>query len=158
PTDRCNSGIMVRLSCEKCGCSGQYRKDTLIARYGADIRLPDLRWEISHCERQGQMHDAWHLQGMAREAGCGIPPAGWLCLDRAGMHFVVRHGSWTGYRESLRQGWPTSQGLSRGENLGRCGRNGVLEASADTLAFASDAGAVDRTTTRRSVAASLERL
>jgi hypothetical protein len=76
PTDRCNSGIMVRLSCEKCGCSGQYRKDTLIARYGADIRLPDLRWEISHCERQGQMHDAWHLQGMAREAGCGIPPAG----------------------------------------------------------------------------------
>jgi hypothetical protein len=34
---------MVRLSCAKCGRSGQYRKQTLIERYGADIRLPDLR-------------------------------------------------------------------------------------------------------------------
>jgi hypothetical protein len=36
-------GDMVRLSCEKCGRSGQYRKQKLIERYGADIRLPDLR-------------------------------------------------------------------------------------------------------------------
>jgi hypothetical protein len=49
---------MVRLSCTKCGRSGQYRKQTLIERYGADIRLPDLREEIAHCERQGKMHDA----------------------------------------------------------------------------------------------------
>ena len=41
-------GDMVRLSCEKCGRSGQYRKQTLIERYGADIRLPDLREEIAH--------------------------------------------------------------------------------------------------------------
>src|SRR5262249_31972166 len=34
---------LVRLSCEKCGRSGQYRKQKLIERYGADIRLPDLR-------------------------------------------------------------------------------------------------------------------
>jgi hypothetical protein len=47
---------MVRLSCEKCGRSGQYRKQTLIERYGADIRLPDLREEIA--ERRGLMHDA----------------------------------------------------------------------------------------------------
>ena len=33
-------------------------KAELIARYGADIRLPDLRWEISQCRRHGQMHDA----------------------------------------------------------------------------------------------------
>ena len=33
---------IVRLSCEKCGRAGQYRKQTLIERYGADIRLPDL--------------------------------------------------------------------------------------------------------------------
>ena len=39
-------GDMVRLSCEKCGRSGQYRKQTLIERYGADIRLPDLREEL----------------------------------------------------------------------------------------------------------------
>jgi hypothetical protein len=34
---------MVRLTCTKCGRAGQYRKQTLIERYGADIRLPDLR-------------------------------------------------------------------------------------------------------------------
>ena len=48
---------IVRLICEKCGRSGQYRKQTLIERYGADIRLPDLRWEIAQCERLGYMHD-----------------------------------------------------------------------------------------------------
>ena len=51
-------GDMVRLSCEKCGRSGQYRKQKLIERYGADIRLPDLREEIAQCRRHGQMHDA----------------------------------------------------------------------------------------------------
>jgi hypothetical protein len=49
---------LVRLSCAKCGRAGQYRKQTLIELYGADIRLPDLREEISQCERRGQMHDA----------------------------------------------------------------------------------------------------
>ena len=29
----------------------------LIERFGANIRLPDLRWEISQCSRHGQMHD-----------------------------------------------------------------------------------------------------
>jgi hypothetical protein len=51
-------GEMVRLSCEKCGRSGQYRKRTLIDHYGADIRLPDLREEIAQCRRHGHMHDA----------------------------------------------------------------------------------------------------
>ena len=45
---------IVRLSCLKCGRTGQYPKRNLIARYGADIRLPDLRWEISQCRRHGQ--------------------------------------------------------------------------------------------------------
>ena len=36
-------GDLVRLSCEKCGSSGQYRKQKLIEKYGADMRLPDLR-------------------------------------------------------------------------------------------------------------------
>jgi hypothetical protein len=48
---------IVRLSCEKCGRRGQYRKQTLIERYGADMRLPDLREEIAQCERRGRMHD-----------------------------------------------------------------------------------------------------
>ena len=37
---------VVRLSCEKCGRAGRYRKETLMERYGADIRLPVLREEI----------------------------------------------------------------------------------------------------------------
>jgi hypothetical protein len=51
-------GDLVRLSCDKCGRAGQYRKRNLIEHYGADIRLPDLREEISQCRRHGQMHDA----------------------------------------------------------------------------------------------------
>jgi hypothetical protein len=51
-------GDMVRLSCVKCGRSGQYRKQKLIERYGADIRPPDLPEEIAQCERRGLMHDA----------------------------------------------------------------------------------------------------
>jgi len=30
----------------------------LIERYGADIRLPDLREEIAQCRHHGQTHDA----------------------------------------------------------------------------------------------------
>jgi len=33
---------MVRLKCAKCERSGQYRKATLIEKYGRDIPLPDL--------------------------------------------------------------------------------------------------------------------
>ena len=50
-------GDIVRLSCEKCGRSGQYRKQKLIERYGADMRLPDLREEIAQCSRQSKMRD-----------------------------------------------------------------------------------------------------
>ena len=52
-------GEIVRVSCAKCGRTGQYRKQNLIERYGPDIRLPDLREEIAQCERRGLMHDAW---------------------------------------------------------------------------------------------------
>lgn len=51
-------GDLVRLTCEKCGRAGQYRKAKLIERYGADMRLPDLREVIAQCERARQMHDA----------------------------------------------------------------------------------------------------
>ena len=62
-------GDIVRLSCEKCGRAGQYRKQTLIERYGADTRLPDLRDEIANCERARQMHDACavHCVGLTQE-------------------------------------------------------------------------------------------
>jgi hypothetical protein len=45
-------GEIVRLSCSKCGRAGQYRKQTLIERFGADMRLPDLREEIADCSRR----------------------------------------------------------------------------------------------------------
>jgi hypothetical protein len=48
---------MVRLACTKCGRVGQYRKQNLIERYGADIPLPDLREQIAQCRHHG-MHDA----------------------------------------------------------------------------------------------------
>jgi len=50
-------GETVRLSCEKCGRAGQYRKQNLNERYGAEMRLPDMRQEIAQCDRRGQMLD-----------------------------------------------------------------------------------------------------
>jgi len=50
-------GAMVRLSCEKSGRAGQYRKQNLIERYGADARLPDIRVQITKCSSHGQWHD-----------------------------------------------------------------------------------------------------
>jgi hypothetical protein len=38
---------LVRLKCDKCGRSGQYRKATLIKKYGADIPLPELLRRIA---------------------------------------------------------------------------------------------------------------
>ena len=49
---------LIRVACDKCGRKGQYRKQNLIARYGADIWLPDLRAGIAQCSRHGQIHDA----------------------------------------------------------------------------------------------------
>jgi hypothetical protein len=51
-------GDIVRLSCEKCGRAGQYRKQKSIERYGADMRLPDLREEMVKCRHHVQTHDA----------------------------------------------------------------------------------------------------
>ena len=42
---------MVRLACDRCGRAGQYRKENLLAQFGPDIALPDLRHEIARCER-----------------------------------------------------------------------------------------------------------
>jgi hypothetical protein len=47
-----HSYLLIRL------WAGQYKKQNLIARYGVDIRLPDLREEIAKCDRHRKMHDA----------------------------------------------------------------------------------------------------
>jgi hypothetical protein len=40
-------GLMVRLACTKCERRGQYRKATLIERYGTGANLVDLRLELA---------------------------------------------------------------------------------------------------------------
>jgi hypothetical protein len=50
-------GDVVRLSCAKCNRKGEYRKQSLIERFGPDVPLPDLRQEIAQCERHKNMSD-----------------------------------------------------------------------------------------------------
>jgi hypothetical protein len=38
---------MVRLACDLCPRRGQYRKETLIARFGGDVLMPDVRHLIA---------------------------------------------------------------------------------------------------------------
>jgi hypothetical protein len=49
---------MVRLACSRCTRRGQYHKTTLIAKYGGEHTLPDLRHLIARCERDGKPGDA----------------------------------------------------------------------------------------------------
>jgi hypothetical protein len=65
-------GDMVRLSCEKCGRSGQYRKQKLIERYGADMRLPICGRKLhSAGVRAKCMTPAWFVMSSLR---LGKPP------------------------------------------------------------------------------------
>jgi hypothetical protein len=49
---------IVRLVCSRCDRKGQYKKETLIAQYGPDVTMPDLRHLIAKCERHGKTGDA----------------------------------------------------------------------------------------------------
>jgi hypothetical protein len=54
-------GPYVELACSKCERHGRLRRDKLMAQYGAEIGLPDLRGKLaraSKCERVGNMYDA----------------------------------------------------------------------------------------------------
>ena len=46
---------MVQVICSRCDRKGQYRKETLLALYGADARMPDLLHLIAKCERHGDI-------------------------------------------------------------------------------------------------------
>lgn len=52
---------VVRLACRRCDRAGQYRKAALMKRYGANMKLRDLRVEIARCPKIGSMSD-----------GCGV--------------------------------------------------------------------------------------
>ena len=49
---------LVRLVCDQCGRRGQYRKETLAARFGADTVLPDLLVKVAQCPRHGELGQA----------------------------------------------------------------------------------------------------
>ena len=48
---------LVRIACAKCGRAGQYRRATLLDRYGADMAMPELRHELAQCPRRHTMND-----------------------------------------------------------------------------------------------------
>ena len=72
---RDHPGDLVRLLCAKCGRAGKYPKENLIARYGGNIPLPDLREEIAQCVRARKMHDMCgvHYTGLAMTAASSSP-------------------------------------------------------------------------------------
>jgi len=43
---------VVRIDCQRCNRAGSYRRDGLVARFGADIALPDLLLALASCERR----------------------------------------------------------------------------------------------------------
>ena len=48
---------MVRLACTRCGRRGQYRKSTLLARFGPNCRLVSMRLDLAEgCPRSGRRH------------------------------------------------------------------------------------------------------
>jgi hypothetical protein len=48
---------MVRFVCELCGRRGQYRKQTLIDRYGPDVVGPDSLVKVADCPRRKSLND-----------------------------------------------------------------------------------------------------
>ncbi len=56
---------MIEIACGKCGRHGWLRKDWLVAKYGAEIKLPDLLMRIADCELSGSMHDPCALYYVA---------------------------------------------------------------------------------------------
>jgi hypothetical protein len=55
-------GELVRLVCDRCGRHGQYRKDTLLAKYPADTTLPGLLHLIAKCERWNTLTGEYGVQ------------------------------------------------------------------------------------------------
>jgi hypothetical protein len=48
---------LIRLACERCGRRGQYRRSTIIRRFGADASMPDVLRRLAACERAGNASD-----------------------------------------------------------------------------------------------------
>jgi hypothetical protein len=48
---------VLRITCDKCGRSGQYRADRLIMRYGIDAKLFDWSDGITACTTGAKFHE-----------------------------------------------------------------------------------------------------
>jgi hypothetical protein len=46
---------LVRLACDRCGRSGQYRRETLIERFGRDAQMPTVLVALADCPRYKDM-------------------------------------------------------------------------------------------------------
>jgi hypothetical protein len=60
---------MVRLACDYCPRRGQYRKETLLARFGGEVLMPDVRHLIAQCPRK----DAPGRRAACTTRICGSP-------------------------------------------------------------------------------------
>lgn len=49
---------VVRLACDRCGRQGQYRMDTLVAKFTLVEPMPDLQHLIARWPRHGQLDQA----------------------------------------------------------------------------------------------------
>ena len=47
----------LTLVCEPCGRRGRYNVQRLIAKHGADMRLPDLKPILANCEKARSFSD-----------------------------------------------------------------------------------------------------
>jgi hypothetical protein len=45
----------LTIVCEPCGRRGRYNVQRLIAKYGANVKLPDLRMILANCEEEGSV-------------------------------------------------------------------------------------------------------
>jgi hypothetical protein len=69
PTLRDWPYYMVRLACDVCPRRGRYRKDKLMARFGGDMPMQELRHKIANCPRKEATGDACgiYFSGLRQE-------------------------------------------------------------------------------------------
>jgi hypothetical protein len=72
---------VVRIECPRSDRVGSYRRDGLLARFGADIALPDLLLTLAECERRRDFskpvaHGSRTWRCAPRKEPPGCPPAG----------------------------------------------------------------------------------
>jgi hypothetical protein len=60
---------VVRIECQRCGRTGSYRLDGLMARFGPDIALPGSTGRLEESSRAAEHSQARPPDGLALVAG-----------------------------------------------------------------------------------------